>query len=244
VQLQSTGLHSCPKLKPCAGDSSAEKYTWQLSSRRYTRVLITTNRQSLYQSLSLGGVRRSIRILDITAELPDDDDGLYLSCRQAHVNMRVVDIDDNPTFTALSYVWGISRSPSHSLICQGTHLPITSNCWSALYHLRKVFEPLSIWVDAVCINQQDEREKDTQIPLMGSIYSSASSMYAWLGHETPEAKGVIPYLREAGFQRYLMATGELQYAIPHDRWLSWRIAWMLCTRGLRDMAYVMWYFGA
>jgi hypothetical protein len=79
---------------------------------------------------------------------------------------------------------------------------------------------------------------------MSSIYSAASSVYAWLGHETPEAKGVISYLRGAGFQRYLTATGELQYAIPHDRWLSWRIAWMLCTQDLRDMAYVMWYFGA
>ncbi|KAF2001907.1 heterokaryon incompatibility, partial [Amniculicola lignicola CBS 123094] len=82
-------------------------------------------------------------------------------------------------FTALSYVWG-PPGPSHVFLL-GIPFPVTSNCYSALWHLRKKLGAFCIWVDALCIEQANIKEKEQQIPLMGQIYSSAENVYIWLG---------------------------------------------------------------
>jgi len=42
---------------------------------------------------------------------------------------------------------------------------------------------VSLWIDAVCINQKDKAEQASQIPLMGDIYSTAESVIVWLGRD-------------------------------------------------------------
>jgi hypothetical protein len=43
-----------------------------------------------------------------------------------------------------------------------------------------------IWVDAICINQRDEREKSHQVRAMDKVYSNAVAVSAWLGlHRAP-----------------------------------------------------------
>jgi len=48
-----------------------------------------------------------------------------------------------------------------------------------------------IWIDALCINQQDNKEKEHQVLLMGEIYSNASETIVWLEKETPDLKKFI-----------------------------------------------------
>lgn len=38
-----------------------------------------------------------------------------------------------------------------------------------------------MWIDALCINQQDKAEKNHQVPLMRQIYKSAERVFSWLG---------------------------------------------------------------
>ncbi len=47
-----------------------------------------------------------------------------------------------------------------------------------------------IWIDAVCINQNDELERASQVRKMRQIYSSAWAVIAWLGES--DAGGWIP----------------------------------------------------
>ncbi|KAK3934439.1 heterokaryon incompatibility protein-domain-containing protein [Diplogelasinospora grovesii] len=47
------------------------------------------------------------------------------------------------------------------------------------------------WIDAVCINQADENEKATQIPLMGKIYAHAARVLGWLGADTTDLATII-----------------------------------------------------
>ncbi|KAK0736787.1 heterokaryon incompatibility protein-domain-containing protein [Apiosordaria backusii] len=44
-------------------------------------------------------------------------------------------------------------------------------------------EITNLWIDAVCINQTNDKEISAQIPLMGEIYSSAGRVLAWLGSD-------------------------------------------------------------
>jgi hypothetical protein len=39
----------------------------------------------------------------------------------------------------------------------------------------------TLWVDAICINQQDIRERGCQVEMMGDVYSKAARVLVWLG---------------------------------------------------------------
>ncbi|KAK4956233.1 hypothetical protein LTR10_005754 [Elasticomyces elasticus] len=88
---------------------------------------------------------------------------------------------DGLAYYALSYTWGdLSNLPSIQV--DGYALPITKNLHAALQTLRRsTDEVLTIWVDAICINQADLVEKSSQIPLMRNIYHYASEVAIWLG---------------------------------------------------------------
>jgi len=55
------------------------------------------------------------------------------------------------------------------------------NLHLALRHLRSLTHPVSIWADAICINQFDEKERNQQVSLMSFIYTRAKMVVAWLG---------------------------------------------------------------
>jgi hypothetical protein len=58
---------------------------------------------------------------------------------------------------------------------------IGHNLHLALRHLRSPTHPLNIWVDALCINQADNAERNHQVSLMAFIYTRAKKVVAWLG---------------------------------------------------------------
>ena len=93
-------------------------------------------------------------------------------------------LDDSTkaSYEALSYTWGASLFPQQ-IICHGFPIPITQNLFDALIHLRNAESPRLLWVDAVCINQQNDGEKSSQIPIMKDIYAKASCVLIWLGIE-------------------------------------------------------------
>lgn len=55
--------------------------------------------------------------------------------------------------------------------------------------------PLPLWIDAVCINQEDPAEKRAQISLMGEIYASAQSVLVWLGEDAQDLQCVYWFNR-------------------------------------------------
>ena len=57
---------------------------------------------------------------------------------------------------------------------------VTTNLKEALLHVvGKSEREISLWVDALCINQADNEEKSEQVRLMGEIYSRATGVIAW-----------------------------------------------------------------
>lgn len=90
-----------------------------------------------------------------------------------------------PAFEALSYTWGSLQSPETALHCdpdnQITEFSLGQNLACAFRHLRYMDRPRRLWVDAVCINQDDLEERSTQVLRMGPIYSRAQRVLAWIG---------------------------------------------------------------
>lgn len=63
----------------------------------------------------------------------------------------------------------------------------TTNLEAALRHLRLVDEPRLLWVDAICINQQDDNEKGHQVRQMGRIYQKCFQVCLWLGEAADDS---------------------------------------------------------
>ncbi|CAI6094545.1 unnamed protein product [Clonostachys chloroleuca] len=86
-------------------------------------------------------------------------------------------------FAALSYVWGTSNKERH-IVVNGITRRVTRNLDEALRRLARSDEfrgEYKIWIDAVCINQEDEQERAVQVRKMRQIYSSAWKVISWLG---------------------------------------------------------------
>ncbi|KAI1752338.1 heterokaryon incompatibility protein-domain-containing protein [Xylaria castorea] len=95
-------------------------------------------------------------------------------------------------FDSLSYCWGSSSDIAHILLdpdydgsvsrsWNGREFPVGHNVETALRRLRSETKPLRIWVDAVCINQNDLSERSGQVKMMRLIYSQATTVHIWLG---------------------------------------------------------------
>ena len=91
-----------------------------------------------------------------------------------------VRLSSKPVYRAISYVWG-SRIPEATIQCGGETIIITKNCGHALRRLRDPIQPTTLWVDSICINQKDPKERGQQVKNMGTIYREASSVLIWLG---------------------------------------------------------------
>jgi hypothetical protein len=63
------------------------------------------------------------------------------------------------------------------------YLEVTRNLYTALQYLRDRVLLRLIWIDAVCINQEDLKERADQVQLMARLYSHAIRMIVWPGEE-------------------------------------------------------------
>ncbi|CAN9419581.1 unnamed protein product [Alternaria alternata] len=154
--------------------------------------------QNVYERHALCPNSNTIRVLDVQPILNDAIEGTPVNC-----TLRVIHLDRQPDFTALSYVWG---DPEHkrSIVCDGVLFPVTENCYSALWHLSKKLQGLVIWVDAICINQEKtSQEKEWQIPLMGDIYTKARQVYIWLGRGDDRSDRVMRYMSKGGLRTFV-----------------------------------------
>lgn len=115
-----------------------------------------------------------IRLLVLSPSLSPEED---LKCFLRHVRL-----DNCPQYEALSYVWGEDGAPNKIAI-SFEHLDIKENLHDSLTALRFERKERVLWVDALCINQNNEEEKNIQVSMMGAIYQKAYRVVIWLGKD-------------------------------------------------------------
>ncbi|KAK0666611.1 heterokaryon incompatibility protein-domain-containing protein [Cercophora samala] len=122
--------------------------------------------------------KSTIRVLTL---LPGDaDHDIECQLNELDLNSPRTDDEENKGFEALSYVWG-DISNKTPIQIDGATIKIGRSLRSALLHLRYLDKPRILWTDAVCINQEDKNEPNSQVPLMGEIYTKAARTLVWLG---------------------------------------------------------------
>ena len=71
------------------------------------------------------------------------------------------------------------------MLINGQQLPITLSLYGALVHLRghrvsHLTERLPLWVDQICIQQSDSKERNHQVSMTGEIYARAARVRIWI----------------------------------------------------------------
>lgn len=117
-----------------------------------------------------------------------------------------------PTFEALSYSWGPTQLPITIRVRdpdgRETLLPLQPSLVEALRHLRHAENKRRMWIDAICINQQDHQEKSIHIPYMWAIYRHAWQTVVWLGPEHDDSHSAIGKLNYIANQSVLLRDGQ------------------------------------
>lgn len=125
--------------------------------------------------------------------------------------LQNVDIEHpHVPFEALSYVWGREKSED-VLLCtdnQGNilgQLELTRNLEQALRALRQPQQRRILWIDAICIRQDDTAERSRQVSYMRSVYNNASRVIVWLGEKDATVRRAFEFA-----QKIAMAAAVLQ----------------------------------
>ncbi|CAH0025631.1 unnamed protein product [Clonostachys rhizophaga] len=135
-----------------------------------------------------GDQEGSIRLINLlpkkehpkNCEGPDNNDAMTPLPARVHCTLSVAKLEEPPPYAALSYTWGTSDRKS-TIMVNGMPFLATENLESALYYLTPQIQPLVLWVDAICIDQNSEGERPQQLQKMRQIYNRATSVTAWLG---------------------------------------------------------------
>ena len=151
----------------------------------------------------------SIRLLELLDAQNDSETITF--------NLRTYRLDDAPDFNALSYVWGANTNKRQvrcisKITPDGALLSITPNLFEALPFI-KAASARPIWIDAICINQNDLKEKARVVPRMGDYYGLAKDVLIWLGpcgNDSDLAMDVLNWMgfpkKRDGLQRHLCGT--------------------------------------
>ena len=113
-----------------------------------------------------------------------------------HCDLEVWSLQsDGLAYDALSYTWGppwINKEsePREVNFCQ-RRMPIRENLFFALCQLRYQCSVRALWVDALCIDQENKSEKTEQVTMMSNIYFKATRVIAWLGIESERYDGFV-----------------------------------------------------
>lgn len=153
---------------------------------------------------------RLVKLLPLT-----DDEGATADTAIGKQPLRAelihTNLDEVPVFTAISYTWG-KFDWATLRINDEYDLATTTRVLEVLERMRPApdEEEILLWIDQLCINQNDEEEKSHQIRLMRHIYGKASQTFIVLADSTHAAESslfAIGRLAEAGHLLPKTSTG-------------------------------------
>lgn len=123
-------------------------------------------------------------------------------------------------YEALSYTWGDSPE-KYEIFINGRKALVKENLHAALLALRQPDEDRLLWIDAICIDQDNHREKGHQVGQMRQIYENAEQVVIWLGPSNHEIDLLMNVARQWDYQT------RQQREAHHTK--GWVDSWMTLT---------------
>jgi hypothetical protein len=187
-------------------------------------------RRSKFRHEPLSFATESIRLVEV---LPLGPSGV-VQCRIAHATTKA-------RYTCISYVWG-SPTETHLIEIHGKPFHVRRNIWEFLQTVGSQIgskqatisngSPLnfheaarSLWIDALCIDQDRLDERNHQVQQMGMIFSSAQRVIAWIGKK-PQIASLFCYMQHDMHRRQFWDSA---YTMDLEEFCDdvyWRRAWV------------------
>lgn len=198
----------------------------------------------LYQPIT---DKYEIRVLEIKPGKPSDQ--LKGSLHHCSVEFRITGKEHLPLpfalsmndlsvpifYTALSYTWGEPKFDA-KFECDGHVKMITRSLDSALRHFRQEDRGVVLWVDQICIDQENNGEKAQQVPLMSRIYEHAINTAIWLGDSADDSDTAIQLLKDLHVRLRFSTEETIDPTefegrnLPNPDSKDWEALWKLLSR--------------
>lgn len=130
--------------------------------------------------------QQQIRLLNV---FPDDNDN------PLRASVHRISLSTLPVYKTISYVWG-NPTRSASIDLDGKTLRIPQNTYNAIRRMRLADRPRALWIDAICINQDDLQERGQQLDLMGTIYRGSIANLIHLVDDTTQANRLCEFIED------------------------------------------------
>lgn len=176
------------------------------------------------QYAPLADAAKEIRLLALK---PATDASAILEAELFHADLETA------KYEALSYVWGVQNlGQGHIYLrykkqTEGEVIvhEIGANLFEALLHLRSATEQRLLWIDALCIDQQNDTEKSHQVELMARIYMRSEQVVSWLRAGTAESDHAISVVTWVGEEFLKIYSEHVSHTWPssysHDSSHGW-----------------------
>ncbi|KAI6082596.1 heterokaryon incompatibility protein-domain-containing protein [Hypoxylon rubiginosum] len=189
------------------GNSSKRRKNYKLPQRASPSKQLTHQNQL--------GFSRTLQLTDITVPRneyrysPIDADSIRLLYLQPgvgddniHCRFETFNHSDAPIYEAISYTWGEGPAICPILVDNAIFY-VRSNLHSALRHLRNANQEISLWVDALCINQDDNQERSRQVQKMGKIFQESARVLIWLGESDASSQYATDFISQIQDPQFL-----------------------------------------
>lgn len=122
--------------------------------------------------------RQPLTISPTTPVAGDNDKST--TAMDVRCTLKTESLNHRPSYIALSYTWG-EEAPSATIWINSQPMLVRENLEIALRHIQMADRSTNVWIDAICINQEDDLEKSDQVRMMNKIYDRAVEVLVWLG---------------------------------------------------------------
>jgi hypothetical protein len=164
-------------------------------------------------------------VIEVLPAYPGDESEV-IRCKLRHGTIY-------DTYICLSYVWG-SRPDVSVIDVNGRSFHVQSNLRDFLSVARDKYPNQPFWIDAICIDQSNNLERNHQVQQMGQIYSRASDVISWLGND----EHISDFFRRTNRGSVSILQDEGEYNLTRNSY--WTRAWItqevLLARDVRFLA--------
>jgi hypothetical protein len=147
-----------------------------------------------------------------------------------HCQLHNVSLSNHPSYEAVSYCWE-GNDRSNLVWLEDRKHYVTDNLDSFLRFRRHRSQSLTLWIDALYLNQSDDKEKEHQVLLMWIIYLLSERLTIWLvppADKSNLAIATMLYIAEGYDEKIPYLTSEYAFAVSaffSRRW--WTRIWIL-----------------
>ena len=219
-------------------------------------TLAASNMGFSYDSALNNKDEKKIRLLQL---LPPKDAPSFSVAPEFVLTTHI--ISEAPKYQALSYTWGLPEDgmevykdcEKKPILINGDLFSVFPNLMDALCHIlqaRDLADPVqNIWIDAICINQDDQVERGLQVQFMSEIYQTASQVLIWLGRSNMESRTAFDFIHNLGnfslpaYQQYVKNNGVLYATAFHALCQLLNRRWFTRIWTLQEFAFASEFDG-